>query len=307
MVKFININEDMAGQRIDNFLITHLKGVPKSRIYRGLRKGEFRVNSGRISADYRLCADDKLRIPPIRVSESAEPGQPPSHLLALLESRILYEDESVLAINKPSGIPVHGGTKVSWGLIELLRKLKPQPKPLELIHRLDRETSGCLLIAKKRSALLEWHDLLTKRQVKKCYILLVEGRWDAVKKEVALPLKKNRLQSGERVVKVDEEGKPAVTRFRILKSFKDATLLSADLITGRTHQIRVHAAAMGHPVAGDEKYGDNRLRLKRLFLHCASMGRCHKTEIGFQGISAALDIDLEKMIDSLHISMDLQS
>lgn len=299
MAKIITIPEDAVGQRIDNFLITALKGVPRSRIYRGLRKGEFRVNGGRISADYRLCLNDQIRIPPIRVSESAQSDKAPSRLLSLLESRILYEDEALLAINKPSGIPVHGGTNVSWGLIELLRELKPQPRPLELIHRLDRKTSGCLLIAKKRKALLEWHELLTKRQVNKRYLLLVEGCWDPQKKKVELPLKKNVLQSGERIVRVDSEGKSAITHFKILKIFTNATLLSAELVTGRTHQIRVHAAASGCPVAGDKKYGDNKLKINRLFLHCEHMGRRCKTDSGFQSVSAELDIDLKKILESL--------
>lgn len=303
MVKFITITEENVGQRIDNFLVSTLKGVPKSRIYRGLRKGEFRVNSGRVAADYRLAIADRLRIPPLRVSSPAKQSGPPSRLLAMLESRILYEDERLLVINKPSGIPVHGGSGISWGLIELLRRLYPTLKGLELIHRLDKETSGCLLVAKKRSSLLEWHRLLTNRQVKKRYIVLVRGRWDPTKTTVKRPLKKNTLQSGERVVKVDQEGKPAVTHFHIVKSFKEATLLSADIVTGRTHQIRVHAASSGHPIAGDEKYGDkafNRrmkaLGLKRLFLHSHSIEPKHKPDDGFRGVISPLDLDLESIL-----------
>ena len=238
MVKFITVHHDFAGQRIDNFLFTRLKGIPKSRIYRGLRKGEFRVNSARVSADYRLQANDRLRIPPLQVGERKPPDQAPSRLLALLESRLLYEDEQLIAINKPSGIPVHGGSQISWGLIELLRVLRPQRRPVELIHRLDRQTSGCLLIAKQRATLLEWHHLLTHRQVKKQYTLLVQGQWAPEKKVVNLPLKKNVLQSGERLVTVDAAGKFAETHFRIQQSFKEATLLSATLVTGRTHQLR---------------------------------------------------------------------
>lgn len=306
MVKFITITEDHAGQRIDNFLVTALKGVPKSRIYRGLRKGEFRVNSGRVSADYRLAVADRLRIPPLRTSSPAETSAPPSRLLAMLESRILYEDDHLLAINKPSGIPVHGGSKISWGLIELLRQLRPKAKALELIHRIDKDTSGCLLIAKKRSCLLEWHRLLANRQVKKRYLVLVKGRWDPAKKVVKLPLKKNTLQSGERVVRVDQDGKPAETRFMIEKQFKDATLLSAEIVTGRTHQIRVHTAASGHPIAGDEKYGSktfNRMMrekgLSRLFLHSSSMKQKHLPADGFQGAVSPLDPELEAVLERI--------
>jgi 23S rRNA pseudouridine955/2504/2580 synthase len=299
MAKMIIISADSAGQRIDNFLVKTMKGVPKSRLYRGLRKGEFRVNGGRVSADYRLCAEDKVRIPPIRVSEVQSPGVPPARLLAMLESRIIYEDRGLLVLNKPSGFAVHGGTGVSWGLIEMLRHLRPQKWPLELVHRLDRETSGCLLIAKKRAVLLEWHASLAQRKVKKMYTLLVKGVWQGERRQVEWPLNKNVLRSGERMVVVDNEGKSAITHFMPLQRFKAATLLSARLITGRTHQIRVHASTEGHPIAGDGKYGDPSFNqqmkqqgLKRLFLHCHQLDE----------FSSPIDRDLQAVIDELERS-----
>lgn len=303
MSKILLITQTHAGQRLDNFLFTHMKGVPKSRIYRAIRGGEFRINGGRVTAGYRLVEGDKIRIPPLRIEERENTGNPPKHLIEQLESRILYEDDSILAINKPSGIPVHGGSEISWGLIEALRCARPEAKMLELIHRLDRETSGCLLIAKRRSSLLEWHELLLNRKVNKEYFLLVRGAWPADKKTVKLALRKNTLKSGERMVIVDPDGKAAETRFKIEQCFKDFTLLSAKLITGRTHQLRVHAAASGHPIAGDQKYGDpefnqhvKQLGLKRLFLHCSAMSRRHPTTEGFQGINAPLDLDLELIL-----------
>jgi len=302
--KTMAVSQGSAGQRVDNFLLGLLKGVPKSRVYRGLRKGEFRVNEARVPPNYRLCVNDRLQMPLLRVAERQKSSlPPPSHWLTLLESQILYEDQYIMAINKPSGMAVHGGSKISWGLIELLRQLRTKSNQLELIHRLDRDTSGCLLIAKQRAALLEWHHLLVHRQVKKHYTLLVKGRWDLKKQKVTLALKKNVLQSGERIVTADSLGKPAKTHFQVLKTFQNATLLLASPVTGRTHQIRVHAAAMGHPIAGDEKYGDQHFNrqmrdigLKRLFLHCTKMERIHKTSRGFQGISAPLEADLCQLI-----------
>ena len=304
--KIITIKQEQAGQRIDNFLRSHLKGVPKSRIYRALRKGEVRVNKGRIDVSYRLQGDDQVRIPPLRMPDPKEPIPTPINLKQWIEQRILYEDSGLIVLNKPSGIPVHGGTGISMGLIEILRELRPKIPGLELIHRLDRDTSGCLLIAKKRRTLLEWHDLLTRRQVKKRYLMLVKGRWKGGSRRVEEPLLKNILQSGERVVKVDEEGKSAVTRFTPLKRYSDATLLAAEPVTGRTHQIRVHAASIGYPIAGDEKYGDNRFNrkmrengLKRLFLHSVSISRLQFCDDAFNGICAPLDDELRVNLKGL--------
>ena len=296
-VTLIPIDEEAAGQRIDNFLVTYLKGVPKSRVYRGIRTGEVRVNKSRVKAEYRLKNGDFIRIPPIRVPEPKEPIKPSQQLSDLLESRILYEDPVLIIINKPSGMPVHGGSGIHIGLIEGLRVIRPKQRLLELVHRLDRETSGCLIIAKKRSFLIEAHGLLKRRKVIKQYLTLVKGRWPSNIQQVAQPLQKNILQSGERMVKVDEQGKPALTTFRILKTFSNATLLEARPVTGRTHQIRLHTACMGHPIAGDQKYGDvefnkhaRQLGLKRLFLHSA--GIQFKLSERNVGVCALLDEDL---------------
>lgn len=272
------IDKEAQGQRLDNFLIKQLKGVPKARIYRALRKGEVRVNKGRVKPEYRLQAGDQVRLPPLRVAQPKKTATPHLAMAQLLEERILYEDASLLIIAKPSGMPVHGGTGVSMGLIEALRAIRPQHKLLELVHRLDRDTSGCLVIAKKRALLVELHHLLTQRKVSKRYLALVKGRWPDAVRKVDKPLLKNVLRSGERLVNVSDQGKPAITHFRVLKTYKDTTLMIVQPLTGRTHQIRVHAAVMGHPIGGDSKYGDvefnkqmRRLGLKRLFLHAAGI------------------------------------
>ena len=279
----LKVEGDAVGQRIDNFLIRILKGVPKARIYRALRKGEVRVNGGRIKATYKLGLNDELRIPPIRVADVGDPVNPGSDLTAHLKSQVIIDNEQYLVINKPSGLPVHGGSGVSMGLIEALRAIYPEQKQLELAHRLDRETSGCLIIAKRRSALRALHDLWREHQVKKRYIALVQGHWPKSLHKVDSPLKRITLPHGERRVISDAEGKESITTSRTLKYYKDATLIEANPHTGRTHQIRVHAKLAGHPIAGDEKYGSERfnlqmreLGLKRLFLHSASIqfGSC---------------------------------
>lgn len=269
----MEVSEDADGQRIDNFLLRHLKGVPRGHLYRMLRKGEVRVNKGRIKADYRVRTGDLVRIPPVRIETSAK--APPSEgLRARLEGALLYEDERLIVLDKPAGMAVHGGSGVNAGVIEALRALRPEEKHLELVHRLDRETSGCLLISKRSSALRTLHELIRENRVDKRYLALLSGSWRKGARRVEVPLKKNTLQSGERVVRVDPEGKPAETRFRRLVRYTDATLVEVELITGRTHQIRVHSAWLGSPVLGDDKYGDtgaNRamreLGLRRLFLH----------------------------------------
>lgn len=278
MVEVRRITTEEAGQRLDNFLISYFKKVPKSRIYKAIRKGECRVNSGRITPLYRLKAGDQVRLPPLQ--QSTELSAPPmaSDLLFDLDLLIRYEDSGLLVLDKPAGLPVHGGTGLTGGLIHRVQVLRPQKWPIKLIHRLDRETSGCLLLAKKRSALLQWQAHLSSRDLKKTYLLLVSGHWPASRRVVDLPLLKYAAQGGERRVIVDPRGKPSQTVFKPVTYFNNATLLSARLLTGRTHQIRVHAAAMGHPIAGDARYGDTAFNremrtygLTRLFLHAESL------------------------------------
>jgi len=277
-VQFVDITDDQAGQRVDNFLLSKLKGVPKSRIYRILRKGEVRVNKSRVKPEYKLAPGDRVRIPPVRVAEREAPAAPGLKLQELLEQSIIYEDPLLLVINKPVGLAVHGGSGINLGLIEALRATRPKQSFLELVHRLDRETSGCLIVAKKRSALRFLQDEMRGRRVGKVYQALASGRWPRGMKKINVPLLRNELKSGERIVRVNPEGKPAVTHFAILQRFDKATLLEVTLETGRTHQIRVHTQHAGCPLAGDEKYGDDEynrqmkhLGLKRMFLHAAKL------------------------------------
>ncbi|NHN77383.1 23S rRNA pseudouridine(955/2504/2580) synthase RluC [Azotobacter chroococcum] len=278
-VQLLEIGPEAAGQRIDNFLRTQLKGVPKTLIYRILRKGEVRVNKGRIKPEYKLQAGDLVRVPPLRLAERDEPAPLAQGLLERLEAAIVHEDKALILLNKPAGIAVHGGSGLSYGVIEALRQLRPEARDLELVHRLDRDTSGLLMIAKKRSMLRHLHEALRGDGVDKRYLALVRGFWPSARKQVSAPLQKNTLRSGERMVEVDEEGREALTLFRVLRRFGDfATLLEAKPVTGRTHQIRVHARHAGHPIAGDAKYGDEEftreiraLGGKRLFLHAYSL------------------------------------
>ena len=281
-VQLVTINLDDAGQRVDNYLLRELKGVPKTRLYRIIRKGEVRVNKKRVQAAYKLQEGDLLRIPPVRVSERPELAMPGNGLAEKLESAILYEDAKLIILNKPSGIAVHGGSGITFGVIEALRKIRPNERSLELVHRLDRDTSGCLMIAKKRSMLRYLHNQLQEDRVNKVYNTLVSGRWPSRKLLVNAPLQKNTLQSGERMVRVDLEGKRSKTRYQVLERYThqegQATLVEAIPVTGRTHQIRVHCLHAGYPILGDDKYGtdsDNRLYrgfgLKRLFLHAARL------------------------------------
>lgn len=294
----IQIDEAHVEQRLDNFLIGQLKGVPKTRVYRAIRKGEVRVNKKRAHADYRLAMGDVVRIPPVRKAKRKSMTVLDESLLVSLEMRIIFEDLDLLIINKPSGLPVHGGSGVvRLSLIEALRVMRPKARIVELVHRLDRETSGCLMVAKKRSTLIALHSLLTERKVNKKYLLLVKGHWQGGERRLEAPLQKNILQSGERMVKVSQKGKSAVTFFRPLKFFSDTSLLEARSLTGRTHQIRVHAAYTGYPIAGDQKYGDKSFNremqkrgLYRLFLHSAEI-YC-EWEKKCLGVCAILDIDL---------------
>ena len=272
------VEPDAAGQRIDNFLFSRLKGIPRSRIYRALRNGEVRVNGSRARPTRKLAAGDRVRVPPLRVAEGSAPVAPGRGLRERIESGILFEDEGLLVLDKPSGVAVHGGSGQSLGVIEALRSLRPEARMLELVHRLDRDTSGCLLVAKKRAVLLSLHAQLRANTVHKRYLALLEGRCRRDPFVVDEPLRKNTLRSGERVVTRDVEGKRARTRFEPLARGEEASLVAALPETGRTHQIRVHAALAGHPIAGDAKYGrrefDARARelgSKRLFLHCESM------------------------------------
>ena len=277
-VEMLNVDPEFAGQRIDNFLMARVKGVPRSHLYRVLRRGEVRVNKGRVKPSYRLRAGDLVRIPPVRQAEAPAPGRPPEATLRSLADAVLYEDDRLLVLDKPAGLAVHGGSGLSFGLIETLRLERPDTQ-LELVHRLDRDTSGCLILSKRRSTLRDLHEALRDNAMDKRYLALLAGTLPRAEILVDAPLLKNTLRSGERVVRVDAaEGKPARTVFRRLRQFGGATLVEVRLLTGRTHQIRVHAAHLGAPVAGDAKYGDaeaNRrfraLGLKRLFLHAAAL------------------------------------
>lgn len=302
-VQFIEIDPDLEGQRIDNFLRTLLKGVPKSMIYRILRKGEVRVNKKRCKPEYKLAGGDLLRIPPIRVAETEAPPSAKLDKIARLEQAILFEDDRLLLVNKPSGMAVHGGSGLSYGLIEGLRALRPEQKFMELVHRLDRDTSGCLLIAKKRSALRDLHEQLRNKQVDKRYQALVAGNWSANRHKVKAPLRKNTLKSGERMVCVAPDGKPSETRYRILQPFNAATLIEAFPVTGRTHQIRVHCLHAGHPIAGDDKYGDKAfdgrlqsLGLNRLFLHAHKLSFIHPQTKQKVSFVAPLDKELQAIV-----------
>ena len=302
-VAFLTVDESGEGQRIDNFLLRLLKGVPKSHVYRILRGGEVRVNKKRIDQTYRLKPGDLLRIPPIRVAEKHEPEQA---YIPAVEFPILYEDDALLAVNKPSGVAVHGGSGVSFGVIEQMRRARPQAKFLELVHRLDRETSGVLLLAKKRSALTGLHEIMREGNSDKRYFALVLGQWRNARQHVKLPLHKFDTPQGEKRVMVREDGQAAHTIFTLQKSWPDFSLLEAELKTGRTHQIRVHLAHLGFPIAGDDKYGDfarNRELmkhgLKRMFLHAHSIAFNHPLTGEPLHIAAPLPPELEKFIARL--------
>lgn len=281
-VQWVEITENNSDQRLDNFLITRLKGVPKSRIYRIVRKGEVRVNKGRVDVKYRLAVGDIVRIPPIRVSENTEESFVPQSLKTALQQGVLYEDDGFLILNKPAGFAVHGGSGIDSGIIEGLRLLRPETHFLELAHRLDRDTSGCLLIAKKRSALRKLHELFRSDRIQKTYLALLAGQWARKKMTVNAPLLKNISKGGERMVVVSQAGKEAETVFRRLTLFRGSTLVEASPTTGRTHQIRVHAAWLGHAIVGDDRYGIDEVNRsfkarghKRIFLHAQKVSFQH--------------------------------
>lgn len=304
----VEIQTEQDGQRLDNFLITHLKGVPKSHIYRIVRKGDVRVNKGRIKPDYRLQIGDAVRIPPLRLSDNSEKEivSLGARVLQRLSDSILYEDDGLLILNKPSGIAVHGGSGLSYGAIEALRVLYPNAPFLELVHRLDRDTSGCLMIAKKRSTLRRLHELLRSGGMNKRYLALVKGRWQGGSRTVNAALRKNTLQSGERMVFVDAEGKEAISVFQPHTVYTEASLMHITLMHGRTHQIRVHARHIHHPIAGDEKYGDDDFNrrmqnkgLKRLFLHAHSLAFQIPDTGQKIDVSAPLSADLQQVLVTL--------
>lgn len=304
-VKWLEVGEESAGQRLDNFLMRKLKGVPKTHVYRIIRSGEVRINKGRAAADSRIAEGDVVRVPPVRVA--AEPAAldrpaPPR------EFPLLFEDEHLLAIDKPAGTAVHGGSGVSFGVIEQLRQARPTARMLELVHRLDRETSGILLVAKKRSALVKLQDQFRDRETGKTYLALVTGDWPERKKVIDLPLHKYLQADGERRVKVvdkdDPNGMRAITLVKVARKLAGFTLLEVTIKTGRTHQIRVHLAAQGHPIAGDDKYGDFELNkalhkkgLKRMFLHAWRLQFTHPASGERVELLAPLPPELAKFVD----------
>jgi 23S rRNA pseudouridine955/2504/2580 synthase len=304
-VRQLEIDESRSGQRLDNYLIGVLKGVPKSRIYRLLRKGEVRVNRGRAKPDYRLQAGDVVRLPPVRMTAAPDRVREGKGY-EWLGGHILYEDEYLLALNKPAGLAVHSGTGIALGVIEVLRALRPNAPMLELAHRLDRDTSGCLLLAKTRPALLDLHRQLREGGMRKHYAALVKGVWRGRMREVAVALETDSRRARGSKVQAREEGKEAVSRFTPKQVYGPATLVDIELLTGRTHQARVHAAHIGHPIAGDDKYGDwdfNRAMraqgLKRLFLHAARLEFRHPITRGKLRFEAPLPPDLSAFLEQL--------
>lgn len=278
-VRHLEVGAGEAGQRVDNFLLRILKGVPRSRIYRLLRRGEVRVNGGRAKPEQRLAEGDTVRVPPVRTAEPEPAGTVPARLTAEVRAAIVHEDERIVVIDKPAGIAVHGGSGLSFGVIEALRADR-EGQELELAHRLDRETSGLLVVAKDRGSLRMLHALLREGVVEKTYLALLAGRWTLGRKTIDAPLATHTRQGGERTVAVHAAGKPSASTFRPIERFgAEATLVEVDIHTGRTHQIRVHAAFAGHPVAGDPKYGDREFNarmkvrgLERMFLHAHAIG-----------------------------------
>ena len=299
-VTWIDVGEEEAGQRIDNYLLARLKGVPKTHIYRILRSGEVRINSRRVEASQRVVSGDRIRVPPVRVAERDDEIPAPHYRLP-----ILFEDEHFLAIDKPSGLAVHGGSGIAHGVIESLRAMRPDAKFLELVHRLDRETSGVLLVAKRRSALTALHELLRTRDMDKRYLVAVRGRFRNEMQRVKAALAQRVNAAGEKRVSVSQDGQEAETVFRRMGRGAEVSLLEAELLTGRTHQIRVHLAHLKHPVLGDDKYGDfelnKRLRkegLKRMFLHAASLGLAHPATGQALRLEAPLPKDLRAFWDA---------
>ncbi|TXI74783.1 MAG: RluA family pseudouridine synthase [Limnohabitans sp.] len=309
-VKWLVVDEESAGQRLDNFLMRHLKGVPKTHVYRIIRSGEVRINKGRCSADSRVEAGDEIRVPPVRISDKVlEKAARPA---PAREFPPLLEDEYLLAIDKPAGVAVHGGSGVSFGVIEQLRQARPQARLLELVHRLDRETSGILLVAKKRSALKHLQDQFRERETGKTYLALVQGEWPARLKVIDQPLHKYLLPDGERRVKVttadDPDGMRSITLVKVAQRLQGCTLLEVTIKTGRTHQIRVHLASNGHPIAGDDKYGDfewnkalHKQGLKRMFLHAWRLQFNHPASGERVALQAELPPELQQYVSHVQL------
>jgi len=300
-VRRIRVDEEQAGQRIDNFLRRELPGVPKSRLYRVLRKGEVRVNGGRIRPEYKLQAGDEVRVPPIRLRPQGE--GPDAGDAAGMEDLVLYEDKRLLVINKPGGLAVHGGSGISFGVIERLRAARPDLRDLALAHRLDRETSGCLVLAKRRSALRELHEQFRDGRVEKNYLALVVGDWQFGEMLIDEKLLVTNRQGGERHVVVRSTGKEAQTRVRLSRTYGEFSLLQCQPLTGRTHQIRVHLQHVGHPIVGDERYGDEAVNkavrkfgLRRLFLHAQSISFPDDSGNEMHFVAPLAD-DLQRFID----------
>jgi len=310
-VQYVEAAEGDAGQRLDNFLVRTLKGVPRTHVYRLLRKGEVRVNSKRAKPEQRLAAGDRIRLPPVRRPEPGEGDAatrtPSASLQRLITEAIVYEDPDLLVLNKPAGVAVHGGSGMSHGVIEVLRAMRPDAKELDLVHRLDRDTSGCLIVAKRRAALRDLHAQLREGRAEKRYLALVCGKWDLGQKRIELPLATGERRGGERHVAVRSHGQMAVSTFRPVQFFGTAaTLMEVEIGTGKTHQIRVHAAYAGHPVAGDDKYGDRErneeLRqygVERMFLHAASIGVDRPGTHEPLHVSAPLGADLHASLEAL--------
>ncbi len=309
-VKWLVVDEESAGQRLDNFLMRHLKGVPKTHVYRIIRSGEVRINKGRCSADSRVEAGDQVRVPPVRVSEKVL--EKAAHPAPAREFPLLLEDDHLLAIDKPAGVAVHGGSGVSFGVIEQLRQARPQAKLLELVHRLDRETSGILLVAKKRSALKNLQDQFRERETGKTYLALVQGEWPARLKVIDQPLHKYLLPDGERRVKVtnqdDPDGMRSITLVKVAQRLQGCTLLEVTIKTGRTHQIRVHLASNGHPIAGDDKYGDfewnkalPKQGLRRMFLHAWRLQFNHPATGERVALQADLPTELQQYVSHVQL------
>ena len=302
-VQHVEIGQDREGQRLDNCLHALLKGVPRSLVYRLLRSGQVRVNGGRVKPGRRLAVGDVVRIPPVRQSTPGESRPPPADQIRLIEQAIVHEDKHFLVVNKPSGLASHGGSGISHGVIELLRHARPS-ESLELVHRLDRETSGIMVLTRRRAALTALQALIRERKVTKQYLALLDGRPETARFDVNAPLGKFALAGGERVVRVEQGGKPSLSFFKRIEDYRASSLHEVSLATGRTHQIRVHAAHVGHPVAGDDKYASResvaRFRkagLKRLFLHAA------RFEFDWQqqsySFTAPLPEELKQVLDAL--------
>lgn len=310
-VRYVEAGEGDVGQRLDNFLLRVFKAVPKSHVYRVVRKGEVRVNGKRAKPETRLVLGDRVRIPPIRVDAAPVQGKPSGSLQSFVSAAIIHEDRDLLIINKPSGVAVHGGSGLAFGVIEALRAARPELTELELVHRLDRDTSGVLVLAKRRAALREMHAALREREMTKRYLALVCGKWTLGKKKLELPLQTNQKQGGERMVRVHPEGQSALSIFMPKQYFgRLATLMDIEIGTGRTHQIRVHAAYAGHAVAGDEKYGDkscnDSLRpfgLKRMFLHAHSLQFVKPGSNESFTITAPISDELQEVLNKLEAAV----